>query len=71
MNVNVLKRRWTQLEDKAQLISSMMSELEEKFGELNEEHDIKLTTIYVLMQKELKLTYQEQDVIEKSGALSE
>jgi hypothetical protein len=70
MNVNLLKSRWVEIEDRAAQLVDMLSELEEVNEEVKE-NNIKTTKAFMLLQQELKLLYVEQNMINKSGALKE
>lgn len=68
MKVNLLKKRWIEIEERASQLVEITTELDE-INEDVDDYNIKNTTAYMLLQQELKMLYAEQLLIEKSGAM--
>lgn len=60
----ILANKWARLEDRSQQITKMLDELDAIEFEF-EEVNLKSTTIYIVLQKELELINKEQLFIDK------
>lgn len=59
-----LASRWSNLEDRLQQVTKMLDELESIESDF-QEVDLKSTTVYIVLQKELELINEEQRFILK------